>query len=305
MPRPSPQTERVVAVINHLADHPGGATLTEIATAVGADRSAFVHVLAALTTSGVLYREPDDRRYHLGPALVRPGRVAGARYGELADARVHMDRLANELQLHCLSFVSEHDHGRLVQYVWPQGSMPPAIPVGETLPMRPPLGMLFVAWGSEADIDAWLDLDPALTPAHRSRFHEQAGAVRRLGFVVEARPRTMEDAAFARVIDDRTSPRRDGKLMELLADHGPAEHILTDLGDDGDRHHDVHVIGAPTFGPSGVAAHSISVIGFRGPVAGDEIRRVGDAVRATADRITADLGGTPPPPARRTRRSAR
>ena len=65
--------------------HPDGATLTEIAAAVGADRSAFVHVLAALTTSGVLYREPDDRRYHLGPALVRPGRVAGARYGELAD----------------------------------------------------------------------------------------------------------------------------------------------------------------------------------------------------------------------------
>ena len=210
-----------------------------------------------------------------------------------------MDRLANELQLHCLSFVKEHDHGRLTQYVWPRGSMPPAIPVGETLPMRPPLGMLFVAWGSDADFDAWLDLDPGLTPAHRSRFHEQAAAVRRLGFVVEARPRTMEDAAFARVIDDRTSPRRDGKLMELLADHGPAEHILTDLGGDDARNHDVHVIGAPTFGPSGAAARSISVIGFTGPVAGEEIRRIGAAVRATADRITADLGGTPPRPAAR------
>jgi DNA-binding IclR family transcriptional regulator len=304
MPRPSPQTERVVAVIDHLAGHPEGATLTELAGAVGADRSAFVHVLAALTTSGVLYREPGDRRYHLGPALVRPGLVAADRYGELAAARVHMDRLADDLGLHCLSFVREHDHGRLVQYVWPRGATPPAIPVGETLPMRPPLGLLFVAWGSAADLDEWLDLEPELGADDRRRFHEQAAAVRSLGFVVEARPRTMEDAAFARLIDDRTSPRRDGKLLQLLAGHGPAEHILTDLDQDGTRH-DVHVIGAPTFGPDGAVSRSISVIGFTGPIPGAEVARIGAAVRATADRVTAELGGRPPAsPRRRPRRAA-
>jgi DNA-binding IclR family transcriptional regulator len=233
-------------------------------------------------------------RYHLGPALVRPGEVAAARYGDLGAARVEMAALAGKLGLHCLCFAREHDHGRLLQYVWPAGSNPPAIPVGELLPMRPPLGLLFVAWAGAAELDAWLDLDPDLTPDDRARLHGQAAAVRDLGFVVEARPRTMEDEAFARLIDDRTSPRRDGKLLRLLADHGPTEHVLTDLDRDPEGTHDVHVIGAPVFGADGSTRWSISVIGFDGPVSTGEVARMGEVVRAGADRVTALVGGVAP-----------
>lgn len=298
MPRPSPQTDRVVAIVEHLAHRPEGATLTELAAAVDADRSALVHVLAALTTAGVLFREPDDRRYHLGPALVLPGQVAAARYGDLAVVRAEMTRLADELGLPCLSFVPEHDHGRLVQYVWPRGSTAPAIPVGETLPMLPPLGILFVAWGSDDDFDAWLALDPAPDAERHDRYREQRGAIRRLGFVVEARPATMEDRAFEELIDDRTSPRRDGKLLRLLADHGRDEHILTELAGAPGALHPVHVIGAPTFDASGTATSSVSVIGFAEPVPTDEVLRIGAAVRAAADRTTVALGGSVPRPGR-------
>lgn len=294
MPRPSPQTDRVVAIVEHLAHRPDGATLTELASALGADRSALVHVLAALTTSGMLFREPDDRRYHLGPALVRPGQVAATRYGDLAVVRAEMATLADRLDLPCLSFVPEQDHGRLVQYVWPRGSTPPAIPVGETLPTVPPLGMLFVAWGSDADFDAWLALDPAPDAERHDRYREQRLAIRRLGFVVEARPATMEDRVFEELIDDRTSPRRDGKLLRLLADHGRDEHILTELGGAPGALHPVHVIGAPTFDASGAATSSISVIGFAEPVPTDDVLRIGAEVRAAADRTTAALGGIEP-----------
>ena len=294
MPRPSPQTDRVVAIVGHLADHEEGATLTELATAVGADRSALVHVLAALTTAGVLFREPDDLRYHLGPALVRPGVVAAQRYGDLAAVRAEMQQVADDLALACLSFEPEGDQGRLAQYVWPRGSEPPAITVGETLPLRPPLGILFVAWADDADVDRWLALAPDLGTDRRARLREQCGAIRSLGFVVEARPRTMEDEAFARLIDDRASPRRDGKLLELLADHGRDEHVLTELAGDDRSLHPVHAIGAPCFGPDGRVTRSLSVIGFHQPLRTDEIHRIGGAVRAAADRATAAVGGAPP-----------
>jgi DNA-binding IclR family transcriptional regulator len=76
VPRPSPQTDRVVATINLLADTESGLTLSEIGRALSVDVSSCVHLLAALTASGYVVRDPDDRRYHLGPALVRPGAVA-------------------------------------------------------------------------------------------------------------------------------------------------------------------------------------------------------------------------------------
>ena len=304
MPRPSPQTDRVVAVIEHLADHPEGVTLTELATAIGADRSALVHVLATLTTSGILVREPGDRRYHLGPALVRPGAVARDRYGDLAAVRAEMAAVADELGLWCVSFTPEGEHGRVRQVVWPSGGEPPPIPIGEELPMRPPLGMIFVAWADDRAFDAWLALDPVLPADRAARYREQRGAIRSLGFVVEARPRTMEDEAFGRLIDDRTSPRRDGKLLRLLADHGRDEHILTELADHPDRWHSVHAIGAPCFDGAGAAVASITVFGFTEPIPTDEVQRVGAAVRAAADRATVAIGGTVPArrPAARSRR---
>ena len=68
MPRPSPQTDRVVAVIELLSSGDEGATMTEIARHLSINPATCVHVMAALTSAGVVVREP-DRRYHLGPAL--------------------------------------------------------------------------------------------------------------------------------------------------------------------------------------------------------------------------------------------
>src|SRR4051812_7379304 len=104
MARPSPQTDRVIATINLLASAPEGATLTEIARAVGQEPSTWQHMRAALTASVFLVREPSDRRYHLGPALVAPGQVALARYPVLAAARPEMDVLSRRFDLPCYAF---------------------------------------------------------------------------------------------------------------------------------------------------------------------------------------------------------
>ena len=48
MPRPSPQTDRVVAVLNLLGHDDAGLTASDIARRVGANRASCVHMLAAL-----------------------------------------------------------------------------------------------------------------------------------------------------------------------------------------------------------------------------------------------------------------
>ena len=55
-----------------------------------------VSAMGRAWAEGFVVREP-DRRYHLGPALVRPGRVAEQRYGTLATARAGMVALTERV----------------------------------------------------------------------------------------------------------------------------------------------------------------------------------------------------------------
>lgn len=281
-------------MINLLASDETGATMTEIARHLDINQASCVHMLAALTTSGFLVREPADRRYHLGPALVLPGRVAAGRYPELATARVEMESLSRAFERPCFAFARERDHARLVHYTWDERGPAPGIRLGDTVPMVPPLGALFYAWESPAAITRWLGLDRTITADRAARYRRQLVVLRRRGYVVEAqplpRPEVQQD--LSRTFDDRQSPQRDGLLHRMLVDHGDNEHVLTDLAPD--EEYLIHAVGAPVFDAEGSVEMSFTMIGFEGPVSGREIQRIATAVRAAADRTTTALGGRSP-----------
>lgn len=291
VPRPSPQTDRVVAVIELLASSETGATMTEIARALDVNQASCVHMLAALEASGFVVREP-DRRYHVGPALVHPGRVAERRYSLLAAARPEMAALVARFDLACFAFSPELDHARLVHYSWPPGQPVPGVRLGETVPLTPPLGMVFVAWGPEDVFDAWLALAPDDDADLATRLRVQRGAIRELGFVVETSAPPTRQSDLAQVLDDRASPYRDGQLHRLLAGHGADELLLTDLGDG--RTHSVSGIGAPIFDATGAVVLSFNLVAFAGELPTSIIGEIGAAARAAADRVTATIGGSRP-----------
>jgi DNA-binding IclR family transcriptional regulator len=292
VPRSSPQTLRVVAVVELLNGLPPGqgATMTEIARALDLNQATCVHMLAALTTAGFVVREPADRRYHLGPALAAPGRRAGARYPRLAAARGEMSALSDELGLPCVAFARDGDHARLVQHTWPRGHEPLGVKVGETLPLTPPLGLVFVAWGSDEDFEAWLRLAPDLGAAAAANRRDLRTAVRRLGFVAELAPPEGNHRRLAGVLDDRASPYRDRKLHGLLT--GGTELVLTDLADDGGDGGPwpVTSIGAPVLDSVGAVAMSLSLVTFvEDPLPGKRIGVLGEAVAAAASRLSTTL----------------
>ena len=287
MPRPSPQTERVVAVIELLAASEGGATMTEIARSLDLNPATCVHLLAALTTAGFLVREPEGRRYHLGPALVQPGRVAAERYPLLAAARPEMVALSAQVGLPCFALEPEQGHARLVHHTWPPGSNPTPVRLGETVPLSPPLGLVFVAWGSDEVFDAWLASDAERTPEREQQLRDARGAVREFGFVVELAPDAGNSADLAGTLDERPSPYRDGRLHRLLSAHGDRAHILTDLSSD--RTYAVSTIGAPVIDRTGRVLLSLSLVVFPAPMTGSTIRELGLNLRSRANAVATSI----------------
>src|SRR5919108_1219519 len=74
--RKSPPTERVVQVLNLLADAPRERfTLTQIAARLGLNKPTCLGVLTALTDAAFVTRD-DSKCYGLGPALLRLGSAA-------------------------------------------------------------------------------------------------------------------------------------------------------------------------------------------------------------------------------------
>jgi DNA-binding IclR family transcriptional regulator len=274
----------VVAVIELLADRPTGATLTEIAGSLGLSRPSCVHLLAALTASGFLVREPDDRRYHLGPALVHPGRVAQARYPLLAAARPEMLDISRELGHPCLAFEPAEGQARLVHHTWAPGSTPIAVRLGETVPLKPPLGLVLVAWGGPEDFDRWLD-SAELTDEQRERHRTERAAVRELGFVAEAAPEDQSTTTLAGTLEERPSPYRDRRLHRLLTAHDDGAHVLVDLA--ADRSFPVSTIGAPVLDRSGRVSLSLSLVVFQERLSGAEICEMGARLRTAADAVAA------------------
>ena len=289
MPRAAPQIDRVVAIVNLLSGRPGGLTLTELAGDLGESSSTMVHVLAALTSAGYRVREQSDRRYHLGPALVEPGRVAADRYPGLAIARRYMTRLSQRFEAPCYAFVRDRRWARLVHYTWDPHHPVPPMRIGELIPLVPPLGAVFVAWAPAAQVDEWFDADPALSNDAVAQLRVSLARIRRLGFSVEARrDEGLGEAVFDR-LQEAPSPVRDRELRRMLSAEG---HLVTSI--DSRATYRATAIGAPVFGASGVVELSMTVSPLDRTLSGRELRAIGHAVSAAASAVTEELAGRAP-----------
>lgn len=262
MPRPSPQTDRVVAVLNLLGHETDGLTGADIARRIGANRASCVHMLAALEGAGFVTRGALDRRYRLGPALVELGAAAARSYPGLETARRELDALTRATGHPGFVFAREGDLARLLGFTWDLRRAAPVMRTGDTLVLAPPLGAVFYAWASAADVDAWLDRAPAGTDAAMLR--DLLGAVRRLGFAVELLPEQLVLAAAG------------GAALD------PLGFLARDVVDD--ETYTVSSISVPVFGGDGTVALALNLAGFAAPLAGREIRALADDLLAAAAR---------------------
>jgi len=286
VPRPSPQTDRVVALIDVLAARPDHAlTLAEITRRLGVNKSTCYSMLQALSGAGWILRDPFRKTYRLGAALAAVGRAASSGFPALEFVRPAMVELSQALGSHCVALAVAQDHVTVVDQVRDVRAM--GAPIGHGfIPLRPPFGAAVAAWADASGAQGWLDQAP---PGSAGHYAAALRAARRRGYVVELAPSPWGAPAAGASLPE---------VVEELARSLPPEVLPVVLDPAGS--YAVSAINAPVVDAEDEVVLVVSLMGFSHPLSGSEIAtagtRLADATTAvsaaiSASRLAARAGG--------------
>ena len=300
--RPSPQTERLVDLVEALAALPDqGLSLTELARTLGVTPATCHPMVTELTRRGWLRRHPARRTYRLGPALVAVGRAAAgaAETQELARAAL----IEVQLEHPCDGVVlAAGDEVTTIVDLVPdrRGS---GMQIGDQVPFRAPLGASVAAWADEATIERWLAAGEP-TAALRRSYLDLLDGVRERGFAVEltgtvdARIYEVLAQIGGRFGDGAVDPgaaRLRSLLDELVGEVGGPEGFHP-VRLDPSRTYQVGTMSAPVFDHAGEVVLLLALRGLPERLTGAEVRELGERLVDAADSVTSASGGHRPRP---------
>ncbi|MEU5843136.1 helix-turn-helix domain-containing protein [Rhodococcus sp. NPDC047139] len=292
--RRSPPTERVVQVLDHLVARPGVRFgLSELARELGLSKPTCLGILTALADAGYLVRDPVDKAYGLGPALIVAGRAAqrGSAYGPVVHR--HLVPLAERFEMMCSASAVVGDRIVVLDVVGGDGA-PSVAQVGEVYPFAPPVGLMYVLWDTDERIEQWLRREPTLPVAvDREGLGRIVAECRRSGFLVESLTpggRRLY-ALMAGVVSHDLAPELREMLAELVS--SPGERVLLPDAFRAGEPRAVNLVAAPAYGPDGHQALVLALHVER-QLDAAEVERCATALVAAAEAITAELGGRHP-----------
>ncbi len=294
--RPSPQTDRVIAVVRLLSAHPEeGFSISEIARRLQLHKATCYPMISALANNGWLERDPATKHYRLGPALIAVGEAAGRSVPATAWARPALLELSERFGVTCAAFARTAGDGTVEQatladQVWDVRSTVPPLRIGQRIPLRAPFGAVFVAWADETTVDAWAAGSDDL---HRRRYADALAAVRERGFAVELRTapeeRMRADFPGATRPDDGVAP--SVAAVEQLVDELADEPEFLPLRFEPGRSYAVSTLNAPVFDQVGGVCLGLTLLGFGPTLDAERIAETGRHLRRAADAVTHALVG--------------
>ncbi|WP_431231772.1 helix-turn-helix domain-containing protein [Mycolicibacterium psychrotolerans] len=288
-PRPSPQTERVVNLFEHLAgEGRDGLTLAEVSRYLSVHKASCHSMLAELLRAGWLLRDPVRKTYHLGPALVRLGREAAGHYPALALARSAMIELSVATGAHCVAFSVDDDHSTVVDQVRSRLGGGHPMPIGTQFPHRPPYGASTVAWAGEHARERWL---AALPDDVRERYGDAIAAAEQRGYAVGLHLlpdlRLQELALIVRSAEVRST--RLSELAQALTDELIHQEQWFPVSLDRDRTYEVSHIDSPVLTADARIALILSLVPSPEPMSGADVTRMGEQLAAATRGLSAAL----------------
>jgi DNA-binding IclR family transcriptional regulator len=287
--RPSPQTERVVKVVELLAAHPDEAfSLASVTRRLGVNKSTCHSMLTALAGAGWLVRDPFAKTYRLGPALVAVSRAAGTGFPALDFAHTAMVELSVELHVNCAALAVADNHVTVVDQVHDVRAIGAGLPLGTSLPLRPPFGTVVIAWAPEM-VDGWLANAPDETHDH---YRAALDATRGRGFAVEitTTPETRLREMVSR-LRERDGSAVLGNLVDELARELTWRDDVLPLQFDTEREYVVSAVNAPVFNHAGQVTLVLSLTGFAAPLSGRQVMSVGRRLVEATKALTAAVSG--------------
>jgi DNA-binding IclR family transcriptional regulator len=295
--RASPPTERVIAVLEFLGRHPHDRFgVSDLSRRLGLSKPTCLGIVTTLTESDYLVRDPRDKTYRLGPALIALGHTAQETLRVDPAARAELGRLsAISGTTAALSAVID-DRITVLEIVGPPGA-DVGVRVGQSYPFAPPVGLMFVLW-DDVGLRDWLAKEPTIPlRTEGDRLDRVIDECRRTGYLVERlTPGGRRLYALMAGMSNRLPDELRALLGELVADIGERVHLCSDNGSRGARRptrFDISVISAPVFDHHLRQAMVVSLqIGKA--LTDAEITKSARALTATADVLTSRLGGIKP-----------
>ena len=181
MARPALSARRSIAMLNFLAANaPEQFTLSDISSRLDINLASAHAVLNTMEDEGYVIRHPRLRTYSLGASVVALGNAALQCHPAIACANDVAQRLSAELELSVA--VTAHAGDDIV-FLGRMGEHRPRdveAYAGQRIPLVPPVGAVFVAWGDPADWLAKAD--------DRTEMESVLGEVRQRGWAASFAP---------------------------------------------------------------------------------------------------------------------
>lgn len=295
--RASPPTARVVAVLDFLARHPHDRFgLSELARRVELSKPTCLGILSTLTDAGYLVRDAGDKSYRLGPALISLGHSAQESMLVNPAARAELHRLSAAFDTTAALSAVVDDRITVLELVGPPGR-DVGVRVGQSYPFAPPVGLMFVLWDDDA-LQAWLAKAPTIPLRTESaRLDLVIAECRADGYLVERlTPGGRRLYALMAGMSSTLPDELRALLGELVSDIGERVYLRDESRTEGQRRQtrsDISVISAPVFDhyQRQVMAASLHI---GTALTEREITARAQALVATADAVTRQLGGAKP-----------
>jgi DNA-binding IclR family transcriptional regulator len=302
MARPSPQTDRVVDVVELLTNRPDdGMTLSEIARRLGLSPVTVHPMLATLLRAGWLVRHPTRKTYRLGPALAMIGQTAAAGFSAIDVCHPVMAALQQDLRLTCLAVAPGEEQGLVVDIVRDPSDPQQGVRIGDPVPFQPPLGFSYMAWQDPKTVARWIARGGD-DPDTEARYRRILAVTRERGFSVDivVPPQAqlgrlltqIDDGAFAGADNTSHSEVRDAieryaATLEADAAYGPAEL-------DPDQTYRLDTVSAPVFDHRAEVALIVGLRGFHESVTGRAAEKIGQRLVDACTELTSAIGGVRP-----------
>lgn len=285
MARRSPAIERSVAVLNHLASNPYEQfTLSELSRELDLNKATAHALLATLVDAAYVIRDPSDKTYSLGPALIAVGNAARITNPAARLAERPMAELSEEFDLECVASAAIGDEIVILATSGTRRPLGINIQPGQRLPLVPPLGTVFVAWAGDDEIDRWLgNLGPDAPEEDLDRYRQALETVRARGYSVG-----LGGDEQQRLVESLQDPAGRRRRPSAPGE----EYALVELAET--ANYRVNHIGSPVFDQRGEVVLALFLIGFQGQIPAREVPRYADRLREAAAEVTTALHGRPP-----------
>ncbi|AIT80059.1 hypothetical protein JI59_09900 [Novosphingobium pentaromativorans US6-1] len=282
---------RALEIIDLMAAQPAEKfTLSDIMRFTGTNASSLHAILNVMMQRGYLLRDPERKTYRLAPALVAIGEAAARHDPLLEQARQVASAWAARSGRETLLTARAGSDIIGVARFAVQAGMSTSLRVGQRVPLRAPLGGLFIAWSDEEDIAAWCaprdQVQGQVVSQSAREGHERAlQLLRHRGFLVSLR--SAEHGAFTRHLADvEEGAGAQASLAMLLAAMDNGLYQPPEIHPDGE--YSVRMLSVPIFDRHRRVLYNIGVSYPHEPVRGAQLLAEADSLVEACSAIWAD-----------------